>query len=128
MKEAERHITTIHLRPHSWSCANLANPLQAFQCANTEAYAFSSCGFCGQEFRRSGVDAPLTDAESEQLLAHMQATHAFGECTKAKKFYREDLFRQHLKTSHAAESGKWIKFLEKACRADEPPAGYWMPE
>jgi hypothetical protein len=48
--------------------------------------------------------------------------HKFGECNNAKKFYRADHFRQHLKHSHAGTSGKWTNILENACMKDEPQA------
>jgi hypothetical protein len=47
--------------------------------------------------------------------------HKFGECNQAKKFFRADHFRQHLKHSHAGTSGKWTNLLENACMRDEPP-------
>lgn len=47
--------------------------------------------------------------------------HKFGECNQAKKFFRADHFRQHLKHSHAGTSGKWTNMLENACMRDEPP-------
>ena len=47
--------------------------------------------------------------------------HKFGECNQAKKFFRADHFRQHLKHSHAGTSGKWTNMLENACMKDEPP-------
>lgn len=46
--------------------------------------------------------------------------HKFGECNHAKKFFRADHFRQHLKHSHAGTSGKWTNMLENACMKDEP--------
>jgi hypothetical protein len=46
--------------------------------------------------------------------------HKFGECNQAKKFFRADHFRQHLKHSHAGTSGKWTNMLENACMKDEP--------
>jgi len=46
--------------------------------------------------------------------------HKFGECNHAKKFFRADHFRQHLKHSHAGTSGKWTNMLENACMQDEP--------
>jgi hypothetical protein len=46
--------------------------------------------------------------------------HKFGECNQAKKFFRADHFRQHLKHSHAGTSGKWTNLLENACMRDEP--------
>ena len=46
--------------------------------------------------------------------------HKFRECNHAKKFFRADHFRQHLKHSHAGTSGKWTNMLENACMKDEP--------
>jgi hypothetical protein len=51
---------------------------------------------------------------------HLQEMHKFGECNHAKKFFRADHFRQHLKHSHAGTSGKWTNMLENACMKDEP--------
>lgn len=47
--------------------------------------------------------------------------HKFGECNNAKKFFRADHFRQHLKHSHAGTSGKWTNILENACMKEEQP-------
>lgn len=47
--------------------------------------------------------------------------HKFGECNNAKKFFRADHFRQHLKHSHAGSSGKWTNILENACMKEEQP-------
>lgn len=55
--------------------------------------------------------------------------HKFGECNHAKKFFRADHFRQHLKHSHAGTSGKWTNMLENACMKDEPlPEPIRVPE
>jgi hypothetical protein len=53
-------------------------------------------------------------------IGHLQEMHKFGECNHAKKFFRADHFRQHLKHSHAGTSGKWSNMLENACMKDEP--------
>jgi len=123
MNEAERHINTIHLRPYSWSCGKLESPLQAFQCVTSGSDIFDVCGFCGHEFKRSSGDEPLADEDTERLVLHLQTQHKVGECNTAKKFFREDLFGQHLKSSHAAEPGVWMKCLENACKTDENPTG-----
>jgi hypothetical protein len=47
--------------------------------------------------------------------------HKFGECNNAKKFFRADHFRQHLKHSHAGTGGKWTNILENACMKEEQP-------
>jgi hypothetical protein len=46
--------------------------------------------------------------------------HKLGECNHAKTFFRADHFRQHLKHSHAATSGKWTNTIENACMKKEP--------
>ncbi len=61
-----------------------------------------------------------TERDWEQRITHLQETHKFGECNHAKKFFRADHFRQHLKHSHAGSSGKWTNMLENACMRDEP--------
>lgn len=74
------------------------------------------CGYCGEEF----PNPANWDARAE----HLSQVHKFGECNQAKKFYRADHFRQHLKHSHAGTSGKWTNMLENACMREEstPPA------
>lgn len=51
---------------------------------------------------------------------HLVVAHKYGECNQQKKFFRADHFRQHLKHSHGAQSGKWTNILETACVRDEP--------
>ena len=70
------------------------------------------CGYCGEEF----PNPPQWDARAD----HLNHVHKFGECNQAKKFFRADHFRQHLKHSHAGTSGKWTNMLETACMKDEP--------
>ncbi|KIH95155.1 c2h2 finger domain containing protein [Sporothrix brasiliensis 5110] len=135
MNEAERHITTIHLRPFSWSCRRLATPLLAFQRVSDGTTTYDVCGFCGRQFQRpaslssnSGGDsvAGANDkaAHDQALTLHIEIDHKLHDCkASAKKFYREDMFGQHLKLSHAAEPGVWLKYLENACKAEEKEAG-----
>ncbi|OAL48794.1 hypothetical protein IQ07DRAFT_86838 [Pyrenochaeta sp. DS3sAY3a] len=111
--EAERHQNSLHLRRHSWSCASLAGVRAAFHPSPTRASAADVCGYCGEEFPNPAD----WDARSE----HLNHVHKFGECNQAKKFFRADHFRQHLKHSHAGASGKWTNMLENACMRDEPP-------
>jgi len=61
-----------------------------------------------------------TEQDWGMRIAHLQEVHKFGECNHAKKFFRADHFRQHLKHSHAGTSGKWTNMLENACMKDEP--------
>ncbi|KAF2269291.1 hypothetical protein CC78DRAFT_540322 [Lojkania enalia] len=111
--EAERHQNSLHLRLHSWSCAALAGVHAAFHPSPTHSAAADVCGYCGEEF----PNPPNWDVRSE----HLNHVHKFGECNQAKKFFRADHFRQHLKHSHAGTSGKWTNMLENACMKDEPP-------
>lgn len=110
--EAERHQNSLHLRRHSWSCAALAGVRAAFHPSPTRPAAADICGYCGEEF----PNPPDWDARTE----HVNHMHKFGECNQAKKFFRADHFRQHLKHSHAGTSGKWTNMLETACMRDEP--------
>ncbi|KAK5116656.1 hypothetical protein LTR62_007330 [Meristemomyces frigidus] len=109
--EAERHQNSLHLRKHSWSCAALAGPEAAFH--QTSVTASDICGYCGDDFS----NPPQWDLRAD----HLHTVHKFGECNQAKKFFRADHFRQHLKHSHAGTSGKWTNLLETACMKDEPP-------
>lgn len=109
--EAERHQNSLHLRRHSWACAALSGIEAAFH-ASTSSVA-DVCGYCGEEF----PNPPQWDIRAD----HLNSIHKFGECNQAKKFYRADHFRQHLKHSHQGESGKWTNMLENACMRDEPP-------
>lgn len=110
--EAERHQNSLHLRRHSWSCAALPGVEHAFHPCATSHGATDQCGFCGQEF----PNPPQWDIRRD----HLSVVHKFRECNQAKKFFRADHFRQHLKHSHAGTSGKWTNQLETACMRDEP--------
>jgi len=127
--EAERHQNSLHLRRHSWSCAALSGYAAAFHTSPTRPNEADSCGYCGEDFPRSGISSPspsghqiavATEQDWEVRINHLQEMHKFGECNHAKKFFRADHFRQHLKHSHAGTSGKWTNMLENACMKDEP--------
>jgi hypothetical protein len=85
-----------------------------------------TCGYCGEEFTRTtagqqGIDAKSAlERDREARIQHLVEVHKFTECNHAKKFFRADHFRQHLKHSHAGTSGKWTNMLENACMKDEP--------
>lgn len=117
--EAERHQNSLHLRRHSWSCAALAGYTAAFHASPSALNSSDACGYCGAEFPRSGGSV-ATDKDWDIRIEHLQNVHKFGECNYAKKFFRADHFRQHLKHSHAGTSGKWTNMLENACMKDEP--------
>ena len=119
--EAERHQNSLHLRRHSWSCAALGACFQdAFHSSTTHSShsptgpSTDACGYCGEEF------ANFPQPDWDRRLDHLTNVHKFGECNHAKKFFRADHFRQHLKHSHAGTSGKWTNMLENACMKDEP--------
>ncbi|KAJ5484994.1 hypothetical protein N7539_004982 [Penicillium diatomitis] len=119
--EAERHQNSLHLRRYSWSCAALPSFKAAFRassspsCQTSAGPSHDSCGYCGKEF--SNFPRPDWDGRFE----HLTTLHKFGECNNAKKFFRADHFRQHLKHSHAGSSGKWTNILENACMKEEQP-------
>ncbi|KAI5239376.1 hypothetical protein E4T43_06799 [Aureobasidium subglaciale] len=110
--EAERHQNSLHLRRHSWSCAALNTIETVFHTSPTTNGATDICGYCGEEFPNP--------ADWNHRRDHVLQTHKFGECNQAKKFFRADHFRQHLKHSHAGTSGKWTNMLETTCMRDEP--------
>ncbi|PYI22078.1 hypothetical protein BO86DRAFT_233226 [Aspergillus japonicus CBS 114.51] len=118
--EAERHQNSLHLRRHSWSCAALSSYQAAFHPSSTPGQtgagpSHDTCGYCGEEF----PNHPQPDWD--RRFEHLTVVHKFGECNNAKKFFRADHFRQHLKHSHAGTSGKWTNILENACMKEEAP-------
>lgn len=122
--EAERHQNSLHVRRHSWSCSALTGYERAFHDSTARPGEADVCGYCGEEFPRSGQSqgvACVTDQDLEDRVRHLQDVHKFRECNSSKKFYRADHFRQHLKHSHAGTSGKWTNMLENACMIEEDP-------
>ncbi len=117
--EAERHQNSLHLRRQSWSCAAISNYQAAFHQSSsptspsTGVSQFDVCGYCGEEF------ANLPQPDWDRRVDHLTNVHKFGECNQAKKFFRADHFRQHLKHSHAGQSGKWTNLLENVCMREE---------
>jgi len=112
---------------HSWSCAALSGYAAAFHISPTRPNEADTCGYCGEDFARSGISSPspkgyqspiATEQDWEVRIGHLQEMHKFGECNHAKQFFRADHFRQHLKHSHAGTSGKWTNMLEDACMKD----------
>jgi hypothetical protein len=110
--EAERHQNSLHLRKHSWSCAALSSIENVFHPCTNKNGASDVCGYCGGEFSNPPDWSKRRD--------HVCHDHKFGECNQAKKFFRADHFRQHLKHSHGGLSGKWTNMLESVCMRDEP--------
>ncbi|KIH94256.1 hypothetical protein SPBR_05720 [Sporothrix brasiliensis 5110] len=125
--EAERHQNSLHVRRHSWSCAALSSYDRAFHESTFRPGEADTCGYCGEEFMRSGFATGRTDARHtteqdwDDRIRHLQDVHKFRECNASKKFFRADHFRQHLKHSHAGTSGKWTNMLENACMMEEEP-------
>ncbi|KAL2131516.1 hypothetical protein VTI74DRAFT_4937 [Chaetomium olivicolor] len=122
--EAERHQNSLHVRRHSWSCSALTGYERAFHDSTLRPGEADVCGYCGEEFRRSGQNSGgpcVSEQDWEERIRHLQDTHKFRECNSSKKFYRADHFRQHLKHSHAGTSGKWTNMLENACMMEEEP-------
>ncbi|OTB03014.1 hypothetical protein M426DRAFT_61316 [Hypoxylon sp. CI-4A] len=120
--EAERHQNSLHLRRHAWSCWNIPpNDRYAslFRESIDQPGLADTCGYCGQDFPRSG--GIVLEKDLEERLNHVREVHKFGECNSSKQFYRADNFRQHLKHAHHATSGKWTNALENACMIDTPP-------
>ncbi len=120
--EAERHQNSLHLRRYSWSCAAIPNYQAVFHPSSIPPSTspggpqFDACGYCGEEFPN------LPQPNWDRRLDHLTSVHKFGECNQAKKFFRADHFRQHLKHSHAGQSGKWTNMLESVCLREEFPA------
>ncbi|KAK3935376.1 zinc finger and BTB domain-protein 48 [Diplogelasinospora grovesii] len=124
--EAERHQNSLHVRRHSWSCSALTGYERAFHDSTTRPGEADTCGYCGEEFPRTGrnpnqVGGLISDQDWDERIRHLQDVHKFRECNSSKKFYRADHFRQHLKHSHAGTSGKWTNMLENACMIEEDP-------
>ncbi|KHN94373.1 Zinc finger, C2H2-type/integrase, DNA-binding protein [Metarhizium album ARSEF 1941] len=131
--EAERHQNSLHVRRHSWSCSAISGYDRAFHESTSHPGEADTCGYCGDEFPRSGrgpgngafsrgvVPKQATDQDWDDRIRHLLEVHKFRECNSSKKFYRADHFRQHLKHSHAGTSGKWTNMLENACMMDEDP-------
>jgi hypothetical protein len=107
-----------------WSCAALSSENSAFHISPTRPDEADTCGYCGDEFSRTGLananglmTSPL---DWEHRLYHRSIIHNYRECNQAEKFYSEDHFLQHLVHRHAGTNGKWTIMLTNACMKDEP--------
>ncbi|KAK3363167.1 hypothetical protein B0T25DRAFT_32047 [Lasiosphaeria hispida] len=115
--EADRHRNAVHIKSDYWTCGALENPLVAFQRETHEERVWEVCGFCGGGFaQETEASAARDESHTSELLVHLESVHHHGECSREKKFYRVDNFRQHLKTTHVARQGNWLKILEGKCR------------
>ncbi|EXK24863.1 hypothetical protein FOMG_18444 [Fusarium oxysporum f. sp. melonis 26406] len=131
--EAERHQNSLHVRDYSWSCSALSGYDEVFHNSTNRPGEADTCGYCGDEFPRSGrgpgtgaltsdnLPRHATDQDWDKRITHLQEVHKFRECNSSKKFFRADHFRQHLKHSHAGTSGKWTNMMENACMLEEGP-------
>ncbi|KAF5704658.1 zinc finger protein [Fusarium mundagurra] len=129
--EAMRHAKSFHVRSHSWSCSALSEYDNAFHDSTTKPGEADICGYCGDEFLRSGrgpgpgalssgnPPRHATDQDWDERTRHLEKVHKFRECDSSKKFFRADHFRQHVKHSHAGTLGKWTNMLENACMLEE---------
>lgn len=108
--DAERHRESLCAWRYSWSCS-VPTYKSAFLSNTTSADA---CGFCGDEFRRSGwKKKPLLDKDWTERALHLNKVHKFKGCPQVK-FHNTNDFRQHLTEIHNAKSGKWIGKLVNA--------------
>ncbi|KAK0725108.1 hypothetical protein B0H67DRAFT_481228 [Lasiosphaeris hirsuta] len=122
--EAERHQNSLHLCRDNWSCSVMTGYEQLFFDSRVNPGESDTCGYCGEEFPRSGCNATgvfITDHNWEERIHHLQGIHRFRECNPSKKFFSADHFRQHLKYGHAGISGIWTDELEHACMKEKEP-------
>ncbi|KAL2864389.1 uncharacterized protein BJX67DRAFT_224262 [Aspergillus lucknowensis] len=97
----------------SWSCGALQNHQAAFH-PSIRGPSADACGYCGRFFSNN----PRTDWD--ERLKHVTEVHNYGKCSKDKKFYRLDHFRQHLRYSHSV--GLFgANYVEIACMKEEIP-------
>jgi hypothetical protein len=114
--EADRHTKAVHIKSHYWTCKAMDEPSAVFHQEVYEDGTYDICGFCGGGFLRNADGAEGQERRVAELVSHLEKVHHFGECNREKEFYRVDNFRQHLKTTHVAKQGKWLKDLEAKCR------------
>ncbi|OAA74951.1 Zinc finger, C2H2 [Akanthomyces lecanii RCEF 1005] len=125
--EAKRHEQSLHVRPRTWSCLALTDHGRAFYESTSRPGEADVCGYCGDEFARSGtlsrdaLNKSLTDQDWDERIRHLKEAHKFRECNSSQNFYRADHIRQHNKLCHAATRGKWTNMLDNACLINEDP-------
>ncbi|KAI5918232.1 hypothetical protein F4810DRAFT_693162 [Camillea tinctor] len=138
--DTERHEKSLHIRRRAWSCSMLlALEFQdSFHDSPEAPGSQIICNYCGigisipkdsidamsispgDQYKRMLVEY-LWEDHHKRLIEHLQKVHQVGQCNAAKKFYRADHFRQHLKHSHNATLGKWTSVLESKCMKEEDP-------
>ncbi|KAF5983280.1 zinc finger protein [Fusarium coicis] len=129
--EKVRHENSLHVRSRSWSCSALPGYDKAFYESKDRPGEADVCGYCGNEFLRSGRGTGpgalssgnpprhATDQDWDERTRHLKEVHKFRECNSSKKFFRADHFRQHVSHSHAGTPGMWTNMLEDACMLEE---------
>ncbi|KAK3353369.1 hypothetical protein B0T25DRAFT_209264 [Lasiosphaeria hispida] len=110
--EAEQHQNSLHVRRHSWSCSALTGYERAFHDSTTKPGEAGTCGYCGDEFPRSGrnpAGAFTTEQDWEERIRHIQDVYKFRECNPSKISYRADHFGQYFKHGQwdTASRTKW---------------------
>ncbi|KAF5657827.1 nb-arc ankyrin domain-containing protein [Fusarium denticulatum] len=83
--EAERHQNSLHIRRQSWSCSYLLGYDSAFQESSQRPEKCDTCGYCGDDFPRSGAGTgdrahSATDQDWDERIRHLQEIHKFREC------------------------------------------------
>lgn len=114
----------MHNRSHSWSCSSLGSYERVFYDSKSRQGQADTCGFCGVDFDRTATTKYArypSDDDWEKRIAHLKDHHNFRECNLSKEFYRVDHFRMHLKHSHEALSGDWMRYLEENGMQKETP-------
>jgi hypothetical protein len=91
--EAEHHLISRHLERESWSCAGLDS--YSFDPSDT-VVPWACCV----------VDA--LEPPEESLKTHLEQKHRFGECDKAKRFFDDDRFNEHLSAFHGMHKPTWL--------------------
>lgn len=109
--EWKRHVNSIHLHKESWSCSAMSSPRAVFYSPGKTRNdpCGNYCRLCGHEFSDNDVDW-------KARFAHLQSAHRYKQCDTAKRFWRADHFRQHLKYRHGIKDGLRMRDLEEDCR------------
>ncbi|KAM0080057.1 hypothetical protein ACKRZS_007795 [Fusarium odoratissimum] len=129
--EADRHQETLHVRRYSWSCSALSEYVQAFHDSTKRPGEADICGYCGDEFPRSGrgpgtgtlsgdnLPRHATNQDWDERTRHLEEVHKFKNCDLSQKFFRVDHFQQHVKHTHMGTRGKWSNMLENTCMLEK---------
>ncbi|VTT78621.1 unnamed protein product [Fusarium fujikuroi] len=104
-----KKFATIEELSRWWSCSVLSGHDKAFHDSTTKPGEADICGYCGDEFPRSG-NGPGTGALSDDNSPRHATDQDWDE---------PDHLRQHVKHSHSATNGEWINMLEDACMRKE---------